>query len=152
MNGNTHAIAGVATGLAWARFAGADVETTVIMAGAGAVAALVPDWIQINAPGLNRTIKGAFGHRGFSHWLLTVGALYWLLSQYAPLYSTPVALAYLSHLLLDSFNAPGIPAFWPFPWRLRIARFKSDGGFNNVLQFIAGLLAIWGVIGLLPTP
>jgi len=156
VNGTTHLIAGVACGLALTRAQGV---TDPLMAAAVVVvasgAALMPDWVQINVPALGKTFRGVFGHRGISHWLLTAAAVYFAVAALYPARSgAPLALAslagYVSHILLDAFNAPGVPAFWPLPWRLRLATFKSGGWFDGVARFCAGLLALWGALRFIP--
>jgi inner membrane protein len=136
MHGETHFVTGISVGLGVAIAHGAnDYATLTAAAAIGGVAALIPDWLQINIPGLNKSIKGATGHRGFSHWLLTA----WLAAQ-AVYRATPlvtsaglppwtwliVLAGWLSHIVLDML-AGGVPAFWPFFGRVTLARVKTGG-------------------------
>jgi len=144
-------IAGAAVGLALARYTGLhDPQAVALVTATAAVAAVVPDWLQINIPGLNKTIKGAFGHRGFSHWLLTAYAVWWAVGRLQPAASgIPLAAAvgWLSHILLDAFNSPGVPAFWPLSYRLRLAGIKSGGGGDQAVAWLCGFFGIWEAVG-----
>jgi len=156
MQGSTHMAAGVLVGVAIAQASGLDAVNTGIAGAVGGVAALIPDWIQINMPGLNKTIKGAFGHRGFSHWVLTGLAAAWLAVQLCPAnycngfpLFTVVCLGWLSHIVLDSFSSPGVPAFWPYPKRLKLGSFKTGGKLDDWTGRAAAAVAIILSLGLL---
>lgn len=149
MKGETHLVTGAAVGLALARVSGAPFPGALLLAGAAGLGSLVPDWVQVNIPALGKTIKGAFGHRGFSHWGLTVAGVYILASGWRPDLALALALGWASHLLLDALNPPGVPLFWPLPWRLRLARFKSDGWGNQAVAWVAVALLLWGAVVLL---
>jgi len=155
MKGTTHLAAGLATGLAIARLHGASLEETALITGVAAIAALAPDWLQINAPGLNKTIRGAFGHRGLSHWLLTAWGVSLAVDNIQPasLAGYPLSLAalagWISHILLDSLNDPGVPAFWPLPIRLHLSSFKTGEFADGVICWAAIAATLWGVIDML---
>jgi membrane-bound metal-dependent hydrolase YbcI (DUF457 family) len=153
MQGTTHLAAGALAGVVVAQQAGisdpAAVALVVVVAGAGA---LVPDWVQVNIPGLNRTIKGLAGHRGFSHWVLTAAAGALAVSELQPqpwawrLTVPPVAPAllwgWLSHIALDALSGHGVPAFWPLPWRLHLASFRTGGRLDQCIKWLALALAL----------
>ena len=149
MNGTTHLIVGAAVGLATARYLQLPPGATVAALAVAGGAALAPDWLQINVPGLGKTIRGVFGHRGLTHWLLTAAALYLSLRSLSQPMALAAACGWASHIILDAFNAPGVPAFWPL-WRLRLASFESGGWFDGVARFCAGLLALWGALRFIP--
>jgi inner membrane protein len=153
MQGSTHLAAGILTGAIVARVLRLDAIDTGIAAAVAGVAALVPDWIQINAPGLNKTIRGAFGHRGFSHWVLTGWAAAWLAVQLCPPHycsgfplATVVGAGWMSHIVLDSLSSPGVPAFWPYPKRLKLGSFKTGGKLDDWTGRAAAALAM--ILGL----
>lgn len=154
MRGATHLAAGVAAGLAVARVQELAPLQSLAVVGLASLASLAPDWLQINAPGLS--IRGVFGHRGFTHWLLSAGLAGLAISrlQLASWAGVPLALAALagwsSHILLDAFNAPGVPALWPLPWRLRLGQVKTGGTFDQVLTVGLVGVAFWLVVGMLP--
>lgn len=147
MQGSTHLVAGAAAGLAVARYVGvSEPQAVALVTATAAVAALVPDWIQVNIPGMNKTIKGAFGHRGFSHWFLTAALVYLAVGRVQPAASgIPLAAGagWLSHILLDALNKPGVPAFWPLPWRLRLASIKTGEFGDQVTAWLAGVAGVY---------
>lgn len=155
MQGKTHLAAGVAVGLSVASTYSMDLPRAALATGLAAVAALAPDWLQINIPGLNRTIKGAFGHRGFSHWLLTAWLVYLAVGSVACQHFTPdhplslaVLAGWTSHIILDSFTDPGVPALWPLPWRLHLAGFDTGGGTDGLFCWVFIALSTWKVLSL----
>ena len=146
MQGKTHLVVGAAAGLAVGIYARPDDWLTVALAaGCGGAYALVPDWLQINIPGVKQ-IKGMFGHRGFSHWVwlpLLLFALAWRLD---PVLAGASLAGWLSHILLDSLSS-GVPAFWPFG-RLTLAKVKTGGRTDSLiggaaLIVLAGLGVLW---------
>lgn len=140
MHGATHLTWGLCAGaIAGAQF-GHTWQSTAIGAAAGGVSGLAPDWLQVNIPGASQQIKGAFGHRGFSHWLWTPLAAVILARSVAPPWLLGAFLAgWVSHIMLDALAA-GVPAFWPFG-RLTLAHVKTGG---NLDRFIGGA----GLVGL----
>jgi inner membrane protein len=149
MQGKTHAVTGLAVGLAAGLALGVpDPLDLVACTVAGGVAGLVPDWLQVNVPGASKQIKGAFGHRGFSHWVWTPLVLL-LVSGMEP--SSPIVAAicgWFSHIVLDALSG-GVPAFWPFG-RVRIARIKTgsnqDTLFGGAALVIAASLAVYSIL------
>ena len=144
MRGSTHLTAGLATGVALIRVqhitGWRDAALTVAVAG---LASLAPDWLQISIPGVK--IRGAMGHRGFSHWLLTALAVWWAVAQLTPTLALAAALGWASHIALDTLNAPGVPALWPLG-RVQLARIKSGGTGDEVLMWILSVILIWTVL------
>ena len=142
MRGSTHLTAGIAVGLTVARARGLDLQETAVIAGVAGLTSLMPDWLQVNIPGLNKTIRGAFGHRGFSHWGLTVAGIYLVAMTRFPEIALSAALGWLSHLLLDSLNRPGIPFFWPLPWRLHLASIKTGARMDKFTNAWFAIVAV----------
>jgi inner membrane protein len=142
MQGKTHLTVGLAAGLAAGLALGeSDPLTLAACAGVGGLAGLVPDWLQINLPGVKQ-IKGMFGHRGFSHWLWTPVLIILLLQNVQNAQKGPI-LAFLagwvSHILLDAFSN-GVPAFWPFG-RLKLGHIKTGSKLDTFIG-AAGIVAI----------
>ncbi len=147
MMGKTHWIAGAAAALAVTRWSGTtDPGVLILATAAGSIAALVPDWVQINLPDAHKKIKGAFGHRGITHWLWTALAVAWISTRLVP---SPYPLAVLtgwgSHLLLDMI-AGGIPLLWPLP-RITVAHIKTgsrtDRFFGGAALVLLIIQALW---------
>lgn len=66
-----------------------------------------------------------FGHRGFTHSLLAIGILLFIL-QLLPIMLIPsdvchgMVIGYLSHIIADMLTPAGVPLFWPCRWRFRV--------------------------------
>jgi len=138
MQGTTHLTIGAAAGAAIA-LPTADLRALALGAALGGLAGLVPDWLQINIPGASASIKGAFGHRGFSHWLWTAGAAAYLARLVWEPAAWPILAGWGSHILLDALSS-GVPAFWPFG-RLTLSRIKT-GGRMDTLVGASGLVVL----------
>ena len=146
MQGKTHLTIGAAAGAATAAPTG-DVKSIALGAAIGGVAALVPDWLQINVPGASKQIKGAFGHRGFSHWAwAALGAAYAAHLAYPPA-ALPVLAGWASHILLDAL-ASGVPMFWPFG-RVTLARVKTGGKLDTAIGAVGLILLIALAVGVM---
>jgi membrane-bound metal-dependent hydrolase YbcI (DUF457 family) len=132
MLGKTHALTGLAAGLAVAAAAGLTSSTPLAAYAVAAGAALLPDLDQPRSMA-NRTLatKPAhivlrhFSHRGFTHSILAISLFYGLALgvQYAALaQGIPVPYAYVilatvgygSHIFADMFNKEGVQLFYPF--------------------------------------
>jgi len=139
MHGKTHLAVGAATGVALAtlHYGTADIKEIGVAAGVAGLAGLVPDWLQINLPGISKNIKGMTGHRGFSHWVLTAGAVAFAVftllparPEYLPPWYALVLAGWLSHVFLDVL-AGGAPALWPIAGRVTIAKIKTGGKYDR---------------------
>ena len=143
MQGKTHVVVGSLAGMATALPITDDLTTIAIYAGLGGLAGLVPDWLQINVPGASKQIKGAFGHRGFSHWLWTGMLAAWGARMLWEPAAWPVLAGWLSHILLDAL-AHGVPVFWPFG-RLTLGHVKTGGKIDSLVGG-AGLVVLVGLL------
>ena len=143
MHGPPHITVGLATGLAVAAATGTRGPVQIAAcAGIAGIAALAPDWMQINLPGVNRSIKGLTGHRGISHWVWSPLALSYLARSAlnAPDWLLIAFLCgWLSHIILDAFSN-GVPAFWP--WRLSLAKIKTGGRTDRLVGGAALVVSI----------
>lgn len=111
MNGPTHVIIGVAAGGALALFTGADEGQAIIMAMAALATCKLPD-MDLHTP---------FAHRGITHSLLALAAVYVGSFSLFPVYIAWAALAgYASHLIADIVTERGIMLFYPLPYRVRL--------------------------------
>ncbi len=131
MRGKTHLVTGISAGMAMADWT--QPRNLAVCAAIGGLAGLLPDWLQINLPGVKQ-IKGAFGHRGFSHWLLTAACSTLVLNSLSIAPGSLVAAflaGWVSHILLDAMSG-GVPAFWPFG-RLKLAEIKTGSSLDTLL-------------------
>jgi membrane-bound metal-dependent hydrolase YbcI (DUF457 family) len=131
MRGMTHLAGGICAGIIVFRSWDASWQGAIAGIAVSGVAALVPDWINVAVPGLR--IRGATGHRGFTHWLLMAAltsACVWMVRpQLAPFWLA----GYLSHLALDMLTERGVPALWPLPGQISLLPIHEDGPFDKWL-------------------
>lgn len=141
MRGSTHLAGGL--------LAGAILSNSPFGLAAAGLAALAPDWLQINLPGANHIVRGLVGHRGLTHWLLAVGAVGLAVHQLAPDYGLYAVAGWASHLALDLLSG-GMTLLWPVPTRITIANVKTGGKLDTLvgacLLVIAASLFIWRIL------
>ncbi len=144
MRGLTHLAGGICAAAIVAKLANTPYATMVAGVAVSSVAALVPDWINVAVPGIN--VRGAMGHRGFTHWMLTAV----ITSLVIKMFSTSLAgfwlVGYTSHLSLDMLTERGAPVLWPIPWQVSALPVHEGGLFDKwlgaALIVIALVLAI----------
>ena len=122
MTGLTHMAGGALAGAAMS----GDYRIAV-----AALAALMPDWFQVNVPGGSSLTRGVFGHRGISHWLITAVGVSALVAIVSPSLAFYVLAGWTSHIALDMLSN-GAPALWPIP-RITLARIKSGGVLDAII-------------------
>lgn len=155
MMGYTHVLVGLAAGMGVAASVGAKPADSLVLAGLGGLAALLPD-IDHPKSEIRRKmgIMGRIGlfwlsHRGITHtWLALV-----IVGAVATLFlPSPLALAilagYASHLIADMATVSGLPVFWPlseskFYVLPRPVRFRTGSLAEKLLNIgLMGLL-VW---------
>jgi len=134
MTGLTHMAGGALAGAAMS----GDYRIAV-----AALAALMPDWFQVNVPGGSSLTRGVFGHRGISHWLITAIGVAALVAIVSPGLSVYVLAGWVSHIVLDVLSN-GAPALWPLP-RITLARIKS-GSFLDAIVGSALLSLFFAIL------
>lgn len=95
-----------------------------------------------NVKHLSRLINKLFGHRNLFHAPILYIAIHIALIIYFPDYTTYVtawSVGVASHLFLDMLNPMGIPLFYPFSKRFRIARIRTSGEGENIVYFFLGI-------------
>jgi inner membrane protein len=178
MNATTHAIFGVAALAGFSLLTGE--EPPLYAYPAAAVAAWIPDVDNPRSrlgnglsrrknPVLNaatrplswalRTLSfllvRTVGHRTLTHSLLGVALFAALVLPLAPLlpglYGALLA-GYVSHLVADALNTPGVPLLWPVKWRFRLlpGGMRSGGAAEFVVALAAAAAAGYGVYELHP--
>jgi membrane-bound metal-dependent hydrolase YbcI (DUF457 family) len=140
MRGVTHLAGGICAAAILSR--SGDASSLIIDIAISSVAALAPDWINVAVPGLR--IRGATGHRGFTHWLLTAAitstGMWMIRPQLEPFWFW----GYLSHLALDMLTERGAPVLWPLPWQISLLPVHEGGLFDKWLG--AALIVITAVL------
>jgi inner membrane protein len=105
----------------------------------------VPDWVQINMPGVNSVARGIVGHRGISHWVLTAMAIGGLAGAFASWLALPVLAGWVSHIVLDILSG-GVSALWPWPGRITLAKIKTSTWQDAIVGAACLVLAIVMVV------
>ncbi|QUW21991.1 metal-dependent hydrolase [Sporosarcina sp. Marseille-Q4063] len=149
MTGKTHILGGIAASLAYTQFTNHD---PLIMVGAGIVGALLPDIchrgskIGRKLPILSKMINVLFGHRTFTHSLLFLVIITWLLNSFIPSEAVKagVLAGMVSHYVLDMATKNGIKLFFPLSMTVRFPLTTRTGGKIESLVFsILSLLSFY---------
>ena len=139
MKGSTHLAAGLLAGLVLHNaIGGPGVYAGVATAG---LAALAPDWIQVNIPGANQLARGIMGHRGLSHWVLTALLVGLGMHVILPGLALYAMAGWLSHIALDILSG-GVPALWPWPGRITLANIKTGSSMDSLVGASGLVLAL----------
>lgn len=145
MTGKTHIIGGISASLAYAYFSSSN---PLILTGAGIVGALIPDIchggskIGRQLPILSKIINLIFGHRSFTHSLLFLVIITFLMNTFLS-YETVTAgliVGMVSHYILDMGTRSGIQLFFPLDFRVRFPLTTKTG--SMVENLIFSLLAL----------
>lgn len=139
MNGATHVAGGV---LAGAVVGAGIAPLPIAIAG---LAALVPDWLQVNIPGASRLVHGVFGHRGISHWFITAGLVAFLVRFISRDLAVYALAGWGSHIVLDLFS-DGVPALWPLP-RITLAHVKTGSWMDAIIGGALLVLSVSIIVG-----
>lgn len=145
MTGKTHMIGGIAASLAYAHIVQ---ENPILMVGAGIIGALLPDIchggskIGRRLPILSKVINGLFGHRTFTHSLLFLSIIIFILNTFLPneTFKAGIVVGIISHYLLDMGTKNGIQLFFPFKLTVRFPLTTKTGG--KVEAIVASLLTL----------
>lgn len=149
MTGKTHIIGGIAAGLAFAQITNYE---PVLLLGAGAVGAIIPDIchggskIGRTFPVVSRIINTLFGHRTFTHSLIFLMLAALLFNAFLPneAISAGLLAGMASHLLLDMATKKGIKLFFPFKITVRLPLTTKTGSAAESVIFAAlSLLSVY---------
>lgn len=147
MKGSTHLAGGLLAGALVLQASGAASPKLLLPAAIAGLAALAPDWLQINLPWINNVVRGVVGHRGFSHWLLTAVIVGGMVRLLAPGLAAYVFCGLVSHIFLDMLSG-GAPALWPWPGRIILANVKTSSALDTIIGagclVLALILILWG--------
>lgn len=156
LKGRTHLSAGLLIGTAMTSVApiaallpiGApmtNVPNALAVIGAAGLGALLPD-LDCCTSKLGRKVAPAslaiqlfIGHRTLFHAPLLYAVLGFFAIKFFPVYTMlwyAALFGVASHLLLDTFNAAGVPWLYPLKWKLHLAKFRSGGIIDNILGIL----------------
>ena len=156
MTGNTHIIGGIAASLAFAQVSNYD---PVLLTGAGVIGAIIPDICHGGSKIgrrfrlLSKTINTLFGHRSFTHSLLFLVLMGFLLNTLIDNQSiiAGVLVGMASHYLLDMATKNGIKLLYPLKITVRFPITTRTGGTVEQLVFaVLSVLTVYfgyGVFG-----
>ena len=145
MTGKTHILGGIAASLAYAQITNHD---PIIMVSTGIVGALLPDIchggskIGRKLPILSKIINTLFGHRTFTHSLLFLVIVAWLLNSFIPNEAVKVGFlaGMVSHYVLDMATKNGIKLFFPLSMTVRLPLTTKTG--SKVESVVFSFLAL----------
>lgn len=149
MTGKTHVLGGIAAGLAYAHFAD---HSPVIMTGAAIVGALLPDICHSGSkigrklPVLSRIINLIFGHRTFTHSLLFLVIIAFVMNRFVQIEVVTAGLiaGMVSHYILDMATRSGIKLFFPIDLTVKFPLTIRTGGlFENIIFSILAVASFY---------
>lgn len=149
MTGKTHIIGGIAASLAFAQITNYE---PVLLLGAGAVGAVIPDIchggskIGRTFPVLSKIINTLFGHRTFTHSLIFLLMAAYLFHAILPneAISAGLLVGMASHLVLDMATKNGIKLLFPFKFTVRFPVTAKTGGTAEYVVFaMLSLLSVY---------
>ncbi|KYG34159.1 metal-dependent hydrolase [Alkalihalobacillus trypoxylicola] len=139
MTGKTHLIAGVTMASTIAHYTNYEPLALII---SGAVGSLLPDIchggskIGRRFPLLSTIINTLFGHRTFTHSLLFLFIIAFVMNRFVPVEALTVGLlaGMISHLILDAFTRRGIRFFYPLKLTVRFPlTIKTGSAIENLI-------------------
>lgn len=149
MTGKTHIIGGVALSLAFAPLTAQD---PALMLGAGTIGALLPDICHSGSkigrtlPLLSKLINTLVGHRTFTHSLLFLVIVGFLLNRFIAneaLFWGMLA-GMISHYILDMATKNGIKLLFPFKLTVRFPlTIKTGGAGESAVFAVLSLFAVY---------
>ncbi|MCM3610178.1 metal-dependent hydrolase [Planococcus sp. MERTA32b] len=149
MTGKTHIIGGITASLAFAQITNYE---PVLLLGAGAVGALIPDIchggskIGRTFPVISKVINTLFGHRTFTHSLVFLLLAALLFNAFLPneAVSAGLLVGMASHLVLDMATKNGIKLLFPFKVTVRFPITAKTGGTAEYIVFaMLSLLSVY---------
>lgn len=149
MTGKTRIMGGIAASLAFAQITNYE---PVLLLGAGAVGAVIPDICHGGSkigrafPAVSKIINICFGHRTFTHSLIFLILAALLFNAFLPneAISAGLLAGMASHLLLDMATKKGIKLFFPFKITVRLPLTTKTGSTVEYVVFAAlSLLSVY---------
>ncbi len=159
MRGDTHVLGGICTGLVYAGLTRLSISEMFAVIGISTIGSLLPD-IDIctsklgsKVKPISKTIGKLFGHRTLFHSpliYLAISISLWSIFPQFDMCWTSLFLGIMSHLLLDMFNAKGIPLLYPYPKKFHIACLKCGGKGEKIIRAMLtlGILIFYGIFAI----
>lgn len=156
MDGNTHKIIGVCSGLCAALITNQTALPAIALIGSSFAGSLIPDidephsLVGRHVPGFSHALKVIFEHRGAIHtpftMILTTALIYFILKPWCPVeYISAITIGwvvgYLSHLILDTITPQGI--MWYFPFSKWYTSFQSSRFVTGTGVFATILICVY---------
>ncbi|KOY80786.1 metal-dependent hydrolase [Lysinibacillus macroides] len=149
MEGNTHIVGGITAALAFAHYSN---DNPLILVGAGAIGALLPDICHKGSkigrtfPMLSKFVNTLFGHRSFTHSLLFLLLMMLVLHTFIPYraISVGIIIGMASHILLDMCTKKGVKLFFPASIAVRFPLTTKTGSkVENVVLMLLVICSLY---------
>ncbi len=149
MQGNTHIVGGITAALAFAHYSN---DNPLILVGAGAIGALLPDICHRGSkigrkfPIISKLVNTFFGHRSFTHSLLFLLLMMVILHTFIPYkaISVGIIIGMASHILLDMCTKKGVKLFFPASIAVRFPLTTKTGSkVENVVLMLLVICSIY---------
>ncbi|WP_413378883.1 metal-dependent hydrolase [Alkalihalobacillus sp. 1P02AB] len=153
MTGKTHIIGGLALSATVAQFTSYDPLALMV---SGAVGGLLPDICHSGSkigrrfPLLSKTVNTLFGHRTFTHSLLFLCIVAFLMNKFVPVEAITIGFlsGMISHYVLDSFTRNGIKFFYPLNWTVRFPlTIRTGSAIENIITTGLTVVVIYFTVG-----
>ncbi|WP_066187844.1 MULTISPECIES: metal-dependent hydrolase [Gracilibacillus] len=150
MTGKTHIMAGIAASTAVAAINN-DYEASWLIA-AGALGGIIPDIchggskIGRRFPVLSKVVNTVFGHRTFTHSLLFLALMAFILTRFVDNSSiiTGILIGMGTHLVLDASTKNGIKLLYPASITIRLPiTTKTGGTVENIVLLVLTVVTIY---------
>lgn len=140
MTGKTHASCGLLVGALTLEYFHTDLFTSVTVITLAVISSLVPDICHAQSKIGRRfklisyLIRMVFGHRTFTHSLLFIGIIIFLLYliQTPDYYLSSIVFGLLSHVILDMLTPRGVKLFYPVPISVKFPVVFKTGGLVDL--------------------
>ncbi|UOQ84102.1 metal-dependent hydrolase [Gracilibacillus salinarum] len=158
MTGKTHLMGGIATATVVATYTEYD---PVLFIAAGAIGGLIPDIchggskIGRRFPLLSKIINSIFGHRTFTHSLLFIVVMRFVLTMFITNQSIimGVLAGMVSHFVLDAMTKNGIKLFYPVNITVRFpVTTRTGGAVEHVVLLVLTIVTIYYGKDIISTP
>lgn len=150
MTGKTHIMAGIAATTAVAAMNN-DYDATWLIA-TGALGGIIPDICHSGSkigrrfPVLSKVVNTIFGHRTFTHSLLFLALMAFILTRFVDNTSiiTGLLIGMATHLVLDASTKNGIKLLYPASITIRLPITTRTGGtVENIVLLVLTIVTIY---------